>query len=88
MKILIVSKDNPWTRKLVHKLYKTKYHETDTDILYSYNKQNHTRSHNYHIFKNNKYLLKLIIRTLRLYINILRTFSYYVEDDNNVSIFI
>ena len=32
MKILIVSKDNPWTRKLVHKLYKTKYDITWSSI--------------------------------------------------------
>ena len=30
MKILIISKDNPWTRKLVHNLYKTKYDDLDT----------------------------------------------------------
>ena len=32
MKILIVSKDNLWTRKLVHKLYKTKYDITWSSI--------------------------------------------------------
>ena len=32
MKILIVSKDNPWTRKLVHNLYKTKYDVTWSSV--------------------------------------------------------
>ena len=32
MKILIVSKDNLWTRKLVHKLYKTKYDITWSSV--------------------------------------------------------
>ena len=40
MKILIISKDNPWTRKLVHNLYKTKYDITwSSQLLFTPNEK-------------------------------------------------